>query len=103
MMAWKRAALAGFAIGVVMALVLLGVTKIAAHGHAKLWIRIVDLSTFLFVTHIFLLPLSDIESFPHDLFFYLAAIIGNGIAYSLAALIITGLYFLTKKFISYFA
>jgi hypothetical protein len=103
MMLWKRVALVGFGIGAVMALVILGVTRAAAHGHVKLWVHTVDLSTILFPTHIFLLPLSDVESFPHDLFFYLAAIVGNGIIYSLSAQIITGFYFVTKKIINHFA
>lgn len=97
---WKRAAFAGFAVGVVMALVLLLVARIAAHGHVKIWVRVVDFSATLFPTYIFLLPLSDSESFPHDLFFYAAAIVGNGVAFSLVAQTVAGLYFVAARLLS---
>ena len=97
---WKRVALLGFALGSMIALILIALVKVASHGHTKLWSFAVNISVVLFPTHIFLLPLSDVESFPHDLLFYLAAVIGNGVLYALFAEAITGLCFLVTKLLN---
>jgi len=99
---WKRTALAGFLVGVLIALAMIAVVKIAADGHPKFWARAVDLSVIVFPSHVFLLPLSDSESFPHDLLFCFAAIIGNGVVYSLAVQVVAALYFIARRLISHF-
>ena len=99
---WKRAALAGFVVGVLIALAMLAIVKVAASGNPKLWERAVDLSTIVFPSHIFLLPLSDRASFPHDLLFYFAAIIGNGIIYSVAVQVGAAVYLIAKRVVRHF-
>ena len=102
MNAWKRAAFVGFVIGVLIAVVLIVVAKLSSHGHAKLWAQTADASSVLFPTYVFLLPVADRESFPHDLLFYGAAVIGNGIVYSLAAQIVIGLFLFAKRIVGHF-
>lgn len=97
MIIWKRAAVAAFTVGVVIAAILSGVIKAVSRADARGWACTVDLSTIMFPTQILLLPLAGAESFPHDLIFYLAAIIGNGVVYSLLAQTIAGLYIFARK------
>ena len=98
----KRTALVGFVAGLLIALVMLVIVKIATGGHPKLWARAVDLSVIVFPSHVFLLPLSDSESFPHDLLLYFVAILGNGVIYSLAIQIVAALYFIARKVVGHF-
>lgn len=101
MSSWKRVAFASFAMGVAMALIFVTLAKAALPGHPKLWVRVIDLSVALFPTQFYFAPLSGGESFPHDLVFYLAAIVGNGITYSLVGQVIAGLYWIAKRLLSH--
>lgn len=100
---WRRAALAGFIAGMLVALIVLTVVRVAVNGgYANLWARTVSLSIFIFPTHIFLAPLSGGVSFSTALPFYSAAVIGNGVVYSLAVQIVAAVYFIAKRVFGHF-
>ena len=103
MIIWRRAAVAGIVVGSVVAALLIALVGPASHNSPRMWLSLMDLSMILFPTHIFLLPLAESVFLPHDLVFYVAAVVGNGVLYSLVFQIIAGLYVLARKILGYSA
>ncbi len=97
MIIWRRAAIIGLIIGGTVALIIIALATISAHRYPTIWLYLMDVSMILFPTHIFLLPLAESVSFPHDLGFYFLTVLGNGIIYSIAAQLLVGLYITIKK------
>ncbi len=97
MTAWMRAAVIGMAAGTISAVLMIALAMASAHNHPVLWLHVMRMSLILFPTHIFLLPLAESISFPHDLGFYFLAVFGNGILYSVVAQVIAAIYMLIKR------
>lgn len=96
MTAWKRAAFGGLIAGVTVAALLLLLIWLFTPRFPRLWWALTGISMVLFPTHIFLLPLSESVSFPHDVIFYGVAILGNGVVYSVGAQVVIGGYVAAK-------
>lgn len=92
MMLWRNAAIGGFLAGCGIATAMAVLVKLAARGSIGIWSDLLEISIVLFPTHIFLLPLSSQDPVHTICFFYLAAVIGNGIFYSIGAQIAIVLY-----------
>lgn len=80
-----------------IALILLVAVKVTAYGSANLWSNLLSISVYLFPTHLFLLPLESRDSLPTKLFFYLAAIVGNGVIYLLIFQLLFGVWIAMKR------